>query len=153
MSNGCGNVLLYRGTGLISTIIKWQTRSGYSHAALLYPDGVTIIEAIQFHGVRKRQANIKDDPCDIFEVQGMTSDQWAQVFALAEAEIGCGYDYRSIFRFITRTKAGSPNRWFCSEFVFDLFQKVDVNLLARIKPWAVSPGHLALPPRLMEIPF
>jgi uncharacterized protein YycO len=147
---GFGNVLLYRSdSSLISGAICWQTRSIYCHAALLYPDGNTVIEAVQFRGVQKRQWNDNDEKrADIFEVEGMSDWQWRNALRFAEDELGCGYDYRSIFRFITRTDAGSDKRWFCSELVFAAIEFGNGRLLSRTRPWKVAPGHLALSPRL-----
>ena len=145
--DGAGKVLLYRGRGGIDKLIEWQTRSIYSHAALLYPNGLTVIESEQGYGVRRR---VFDDSewADRFAVDGMTAAQWDAAFKFAENEIGCGYDYRSVARFLTRRTAGSPTRWFCSELVFAALRVAGVKLLNRIYDWEVAPGHLALSTRL-----
>jgi uncharacterized protein YycO len=147
---GCGKVLLYwGGRGLIDRLICWQTRSPYCHAALLYPDGQTVIEAVAFKGVQQRQID-PSEKLEAFDVIGMNSGEWQLAFDFAERELaaGCGYDYRSIFRFITRTKAGSKNRWFCSELVFASVRHGGVYLLERTHDWATAPGHLAWSPLL-----
>jgi hypothetical protein len=101
-------VLLFRGKGVISTLIRWQTRGEYSHAALLMPDGM-IVESWQGAGVRVTSLS-----------------DWSHI------------DRLSI-----------PNaRWFCSELVFAALAHAGVHLFARIEPWAVSPGLLAISPLL-----
>ena len=53
-------ILLFTGGDPISLIVKWQTRSKYSHAALLIPGTNTLIESFPFIGVRKRELTAKD---------------------------------------------------------------------------------------------
>jgi len=145
-------ILLYRGRGPISKAIQWQTRSVYSHAAILLPDGVTVIEAMQFKGVRTRSLydpTVKD-AYDQFTVASFGPLQWAMVERFCRKELGSGYDYRNILRFITRTSSGSDSRWFCSELVFAAVQSAGLNLLERIQAWAISPGDLGLSPYLVE---
>lgn len=148
-------ILLYRGRGPVSRVIRWQTRSPYSHASILLPDGVTVIESIQFKGVHLRSLFDPKftDPFDAFSLAHATIGQWAQIETFARAELGAGYDYRNIFRFVTRTTSGHDTRWFCSELVFAAVASAGIKLLERIEPWAVSPGDLALSPILqpMEI--
>jgi uncharacterized protein YycO len=146
-----GRVLLFRAGGPIGKLIGWQTRSPYSHAALLDTDGITIIEAMQGHGVRRRPLTLADlKHCDVFDVANLTADGWERALQFAHAEVGSGYDYRSIFRFLTRRAAGSDTRWFCSELVFAALQEARVNLLERTHAWAVAPGHLAWSPLLIQ---
>lgn len=150
--DGCGRILLYRGTGVVSYLIRWFTRSEYSHAALLYPDGDTVIESMQGYGVRKRSIYDLDEPYDVFRVANMTPQQWNYAIAFCAGEIGCGYDYRSVIRFLTRQHAGSPNRWFCSELVFAAIRHAGPWLLERIEDWAVDPGDLRLSSLLIDGP-
>ena len=41
-----------------------------------------------------------------------------------------------------------PENWFCSCLIFSGLMRVKFNLLDRIPPWRVSPGHINLSPRL-----
>lgn len=149
---GLGKLLLYNGSGWISKAIEWQTCARgddkYSHAALLYPDGNTVIESYQGAGVRTRRF---DDPAfdsslvDAFDVKGMTALQWACALKYAEGELGCGYDYRGIIRFITRKDGGDPTRWWCSELAFAAIANIGIALL-RANPWQVDPARLGISP-------
>jgi hypothetical protein len=152
-----GKVLLYRGTGLLDRLIRWQTRSCYSHAAILVPlppwmvRPPSVIEAAPWAGVRERLLTPEDlRTADCFDVIGMDEEQWQYAIESARAEIGCRYDWRSVLRFLTRRKAGSANRWFCSELVFQKIREAGVTLLERIKDWEVSPGQLRLSLALEE---
>lgn len=147
-----GTILLFKGRGVVSGMIRLQTRSRYSHAALLYPDGITLIESWQGAGVRKK--SITDFAgVDAFIVPGMTEAQWRDAFRFAEAQLGMGYDYRSVLRFVTRVGARDNRRWFCSELVFAALHHAGVDLLARIPAAEVAPGHLAWSPLLLPVPI
>lgn len=139
-------ILLFRGRGIISRLIRWQTRSRYSHAAFLLPDG-RILEAWQGSGVRVAHV---PDWCDIdvFAVEGVDRLQWSAVLGFARAQIGKGYDYRGVFRFLSRRRTPDNGRWFCSELVFASLAKAGVDLLRDTDPAEVSPGMLARSPLL-----
>ena len=143
-------ILLFRGRGLISALIRWQTRGAYSHAAILLPDG-RILESWQGDGVRIK---VLDDMRGVesYEVTGITPEQWDAAIAFAESQVGRGYDYWAVVRFIARSRMPDNERWFCSELVFDALRHAGVHLFQRIDGWAVSPGMLAISPLLSPKP-
>lgn len=140
-------VLLFRGREPLSAMIRWQTRSVYSHAALLLDNGC-VIEAISGRGVRLVPP-IDLSAVDVFDVSGMSERQWGRAIQFARHQIGCGYDYWAIIRFISRNRMPYNHKWFCSELVFAAIAQAGVNLLERVEPWAVSPGLLAMSPLLI----
>lgn len=140
-------ILLFRGRGVVSALIRWQTRSAYSHAAILLPDGETIIEAWQFKGVQERKLTDWQG-IDAFMVPSMDDWQWAKAVEHARQQIGKPYDYRGVFRFLTRSEADDNGKLFCSELVFASCLHGRAHLLKRIKPGAVAPSHLAISPLL-----
>jgi uncharacterized protein YycO len=146
-------ILLFKGNSFVSRLIRWQSRSCYSHAAVLFSDGY-IVESREFVGVRGFYQADEDlrgyGPCDVFSIDAIWyNEPAAQEWALGQ--LGKRYDYRSVARFITRRQEerNGNGRWFCSEFAFACCQKAGVNLLERVQPWAVSPGLLALSPKLL----
>lgn len=141
-------VLLFRGRGLISAAIRWQTRSEYSHAALLMPDG-RILESWQGAGVRVKEITDWTD-VDRFTVPALTDTGWGKVLDFAWAQIGSGYDYTGVLRFVSRRKSPENNRWFCSELVFAALVQTGLPILARIDAAEVSPALLALSPHLYK---
>ena len=143
-------ILLFRGRGPVSALIRWQTRSQYSHAALLLQDG-SVIEAWQGGGVRRKW--LRDwVGVDILSVPGMTDEQWHQAIAFARAQIGLRYDWRGVFRFVSRRRAPGDDRWFCSELVYAACRSAGVDLLRDTDPAEVSPGMLARSPLLTPTP-
>jgi uncharacterized protein YycO len=145
-------VLLFKGESIISRLIQWQSRSPFSHAALLFSDGY-LVESREFVGVQGFYQSYRDmrgyGECSAFSIK---ADRINEPAALewSVSQLRKRYDYRSVARFITRRQEerNGNGRWFCSEFVFAACQKAGVNLLERIEPWACSPGLLALSPLL-----
>ncbi|MEW6306060.1 MAG: hypothetical protein AB1705_21495 [Verrucomicrobiota bacterium] len=136
---------------MIGRLIRWQTRSPYSHASIVF-EGGRVIESREFIGVRQL-ASLQPQPgerIDLYRVP-LTGDQCEAIRAFLYAQLGKPYDYTSVLRFISRRKASreSGHRWFCSELVFAAFHHAGVRLLDRVEPWAVSPGLLSLSPLLV----
>lgn len=145
---GGAMILLFHGRGAISALIRWQTRGNYSHAALMDASDGSIIEAWQGAGVRRRR--LEDwSGVDAFNVQGMTPEMWAEACAWAASHIGDRYDYRSVFRFMTRKDCSPDDVWFCSEIVFAALEHVGIRLL-RTDAWRVSPEMLSMSPLLIQ---
>lgn len=141
-------ILLFRGRGLVSALIRCQTGSQYSHAALLLPDG-SIIEAWQGAGVRQRWLK---DWCevDVFAVRGMTETQWQAAIGYAKAQVGKKYDWCGVLRVAARFRTPDNSRWFCSELVFKALEVAGVRLLRHVRACEVSPGMLAKSPLLLH---
>lgn len=150
-----GFVALYRGTGVIGSLIKWQTRSPYSHASLVYADGQgrptdLSIEAREFRGVRRHQITPEEwKVVDLFRVEGVTAAMWHDAFAFAERQLSKNYDWRGVARFVTRVPARENDRWFCSELACAAIRYAGIPLLKRIDCHEVSPGILRLAPALV----
>jgi uncharacterized protein YycO len=142
-------ILLFRGRGFISSMIRWQTRSEYSHAAFLLPCG-RIIEAWQGSGVRIK---ILDDWQDVdsFGVHGMTEEQWTQAISFARMQIGKKYDYRAVFRFVSRKRVPFDDRWFCSELVAKSLEVAGVKLFRNLDSTEISPGMIARSPLTYDL--
>jgi len=144
-------LLLFRGKGVISALIRWQTRSKYSHAALLLPNG-DIIEAWQGlgAGVRIKRGLDSWDGVEIYAVPSATAAAWNEVIGFARSRVGAGYDYWSVARFISRRHMPPNDKWFCSELVFAAFRFAGIHLL-RAESQEVSPGMLSRSPLITRV--
>lgn len=144
-------ILLYRGVSLVSRAIRWQTRSEYSHAAWMLPDG-SVIEAWR-SGVRHVPSPfVNHSPgteIDVYAVDGLTSRQARDVRDFLLAQVGRGYDWLSVLRFVSR-REGASSRWFCSELVHAALAEAGVELL-RGPSWQFAPGHLAWSPLVSRV--
>ncbi len=141
-----GRLLLFTGGDWISWIVKWQARSHYSHAAMLIPGTNAVIESYPGKGVRKRVLTAKDwERIHAYEIDGMDARQWAEAIQFCEAQLGMPYDWRSVFKFVTRTAASENGKWFCSELCFKAVENVYRPLLQMTAEYA-NPGHLGASP-------
>ena len=141
---------LHRGAGLIGTAIRWQTRSQYSHASLVYADrsgnpSNLSIESREFRGVRRHIITPEEwKAVDLFDVPSMSAAMWHDAFTFAHRQLGKGYDWRGVARFVTRIPATENDRWFCSELVCAALRYAGERVLQRIDCCEVSPGLLRL---------
>lgn len=133
----------------MSTMIRWQSRSRYSHAAVVTPKG-TIIEAWQGKNGGVREKNLSDwTGIDVFDVPDLTHGQSNRVWQWLTGKVAqrCRYDYWGVARFLSRRSAPSNDKWFCSELVFEAFRQARCPLLVNIPAWKVYPGILSYSPR------
>jgi len=142
----------------ISKLIEWETRSKYSHAAIVQTDG-SVIEAVENEGVH-RLSKLPDvaypDRIDLFEVRGpyggLNDTQTANIEAFLGRQLGLPYDWPDLIGFVTRSgNAEVRGAWFCSELVFAAIEAGGVTLLRDIPPFQVSPGILSLSPYLVPV--
>lgn len=117
---------------MVGRLIRWQTRSEYSHAALVFSrellshiddlaplqkqfeGGVEVnhelthklvtIEAREFRGVRLTEGVVKaiGANVDLFSVRGLGLDHLVLAWEFAKAQLGKDYDYTMVARFISR---------------------------------------------------
>lgn len=140
---------LFRGRGIVSALIRWQTRSKYSHAAI-FVDDHTILEAWPTKGVR---INFLTDLSDIdfFDIT-TTPRQELTIIDFFQTQMGKPYDYFGVFNFITKFPFFKPyESWFCSEIVFAALKEAGILPLNNIEPNKVSPFHLSISPILKQI--
>ncbi len=139
-------------------LIRWQTRSPWSHALLVYgPDGRSdqwqVIEAVAGKGVIQRPFDIRgeDHQVTLFRVcHPRAAEHEDRVIAFAQRQVGKPYDWTMVIRFVTRKQEAreSSGKWFCSEMAYAALWYNGLSLLRDTKPWEVSPGLLARSPAL-----
>lgn len=132
----------------MSTLIKWQTRGDYSHAAIQLEDG-RIYESWQgFKNGGVRLANIGDgEGIDYFSLE-VTYSQYNELVKYLDNQLGKKYDYTGVLRFLSRRKAKEDDKFFCSELVFDALKHVGILLFKETLGWEVSPQMLSRTPLL-----
>ena len=138
-------VCLHRSGGLLGALIRWQTRSPYSHASMLIEG--KHYESVAGKGVVRSPLS---KSAELFLVDGIDDTSAA---SFVDKQLGKGYDYSSVLRFVSRKQASrkSSRKWFCSELVYATCQKGGIELLRAVAPWEVSPGMLSRSPLLKEM--
>ena len=101
-----------------------------------------------FQGVRKLTFWEDVSKIDFFLVTGTYNNTRAVEFL--EAQIGKGYDWYGILRFLPRWRKDN-DRWFCSELAFEALRRAGITLLRDIPATKVTPGGLASSPYLTQI--
>lgn len=151
-------VLLHSGPGIIGSLIRWQTRSEFSHASLLFSDD-TVIESREFRGVRKLHVNevyraMHEEPklrISVYEFfRPISKEQEAGARRFAEEQIGLGYDYMDVVSFLTRRRRTEDDAWFCSELVSAVCRRAGRPLFHDTADWEVAPGLI---PRSLALTY
>lgn len=145
-------IALYAGKSLVSRLIRWRTRSLYSHAALLMDDGTTI--AAWHRGGVRWHANLSvghtpGTRVDLFEVS-MSDRQAEHIARFCAGEIGLDFDLCGALR-LRRANSAHPHKWVCAELIFAALRLAGVlhHPLGWVENYAPgSPGELASAPEL-----
>lgn len=144
-------IALHRAPGVVGSLIRWQTRSQYSHASLYCP-GLGIIEAREGKGVQRlTDFHLKaGERVELYRVNGATDEEVSAAWMFAADQTGKAYDWTMVLRFVSRRQESrsSSGKWFCSELVYAAFLSAGVELLRATEPWEVSPGLLGRSPYL-----
>ena len=114
-------VAFYRGkNGFCDKIIRWWTKSPYSHAELILPDGITWIRIGPF--ASSKLCAIKKEKWDPrnwdFVSITVTSEQTETIKDFFERTKGCKYDWigmllSQFLPFHVKRKG----KWYCSEWI------------------------------------
>jgi hypothetical protein len=151
-------IAFYRGTSILSRLIKWFNWSRWSHVSWIEWDGdKSEIEAWQptvQHVKHWGDNHTKGTRVDLFDLQDpLSEDEHANLLAFLTSEIGCGYDYFGIVGFILRIKGPARKRWFCSELIFEGLLHAKRRVLCNVEPYQVSPGLMATSPDLVFVGY
>jgi len=156
-------ILLFRGRGIASALIRWQTWSKYSHVAVFLEDG-TIIESEPGIGVRQLKIPA-EGIADFCAKRGgclalspaIDARQHADIIRFLRLQIGKPYDWRGVFRFVIPFIKHDPldsmihqNHWFCSDVIAAAFEFAGCPLLFRIPYYKVSPEKITYSLRLRQ---
>jgi len=137
----------------MSRVIRWLTRSDYSHVAVVLNDG-RVVEAWD-SGVRivdsLSDQHTPGTTVDLFEFDPpLTQGQEAAGERYLLGRIGKRYDWTGVFRFVTRRRGSDANRDFCSELLDQTVQAMELTLFRQTQSWEIPPGWV---PRSLALKF
>lgn len=127
----------YKGTrpglaGIYNRLVRWWTRSEFSHVELVLSTGIAWSAAFADGGVR-------DKPIDVNTANWVVINLPPELEQAAEAWFaahrGARYDLLGNLQFVLSPIPHSQRRWFCSEAV--------AAALGIPEPWRYSPASLA----------
>lgn len=144
-----GDLILLKNDSILSRIIKFFSKSEYSHVAVYLEDGFVIESdwgGVQISHLRK----YKSVEYDVYYHAKMDKDKAEMLTQWMLGQVGSRYDYGGIFG-ILLNKLGltKKNHWddkasyWCCELVADAYLNVGLKVCAREETWLVSPGDLA----------
>lgn len=133
-----GDILLFKGEDGISKLIRWGTKSKYSHVAVCVSPKMNLaIEAITRGGVRARDIREIKEGYDVYRVKGIYPYDIDETISYLVSKLNSKYDYFGVlFLGLLRllAKIGLPlkdvaNKWqkdrdyFCSELCYEAFYR------------------------------
>lgn len=133
----------YKGTrpglqGIYSRAVRWIDRGPYSHAELVFSDGLSASASYIDGGVRLKRIDYNPAHWDLIDLP-QSLEPYAR--AWFESRLGAPYDLMGNVRFVLPWLADSERGWFCSEAL--------AAALGWAEPWRFGPNGLAaLLPRL-----
>jgi hypothetical protein len=112
-------VAFYRGThaglpGVYNRLVRWWTRSQYSHVELILPWGAAASSSAMDGGVRFKFIDFDPALWDFVDVPlelASSAEDWFNT------HYGQGYDYLGNVHFVLSAVGDDKRKWFCSEAV------------------------------------
>ena len=154
-------IQMHKGTSLVSRLIRWFSRSTYSHVSLWFvdltdPRGGFVLESIEPNGVRHvpaiwyREAR-RDGRITLYAFrEPLTVEERIRMESFIRREMGQPYDWAGVFRFVTRRRPAHDEKWFCSELVAHAAAHAWRPLFVNTEPWEVQPGDIPRSPLLVR---
>ncbi len=155
-----GDVLMYKGRGILSSLIKWFTKSEYSHAGITawWNDRLMVMESVGKGVVTKTLSkNIRDYHGDI-EWFTLKSDydevQRKAIVKCAQTDLGKEYNNRQLYKialnkifgieFSRYDRERRSRKLFCSQYVSMVFFKsIGLDLKENLASSFTSPDDIA----------
>lgn len=149
-------IAFYKGDGgILHRIIKWWTKSKYSHAELIMPDNITWISISPFLSSRvtSRTRNVIENECDwdylTFKLnwrEPVRKYQLAQLDKFISDTAGCKYDWIGMIAsqflpFLIKRRS----KWYCSEWIAHALVNSRIVMWDDLKIYDtpdLSPGRL-----------
>ena len=145
---------LYRQGGTFDALIKWWTRTAYSHAALCYGQMHRKDLKIEALLTGVRQAKLEDYPgnwiIDCLELPDIPEDLHTEIWEEARKYLGRKYDFKGVLSFLWKYFRQNPEAFFCSELIETVLGKFGLNCCEK-SPWKVIPADLASSSRTVKI--
>ena len=156
-----GDILLFQGKGMMSRLIRWGTRSPYSHVAVsVSPEMNLCIEACS-GGVRARDIRKIKDFYEVYRVKEGYSYELDKVITFLVDKLNRRYDFFGVFwlgflKFLRliglRFLEKMSNEWqrsrdyFCSELCYEAFwEGGGLDIVPDVDEAAItSPGDIAM---------
>jgi hypothetical protein len=127
---------------LFPKLIRWWTKSPYSHCEIIFTNGLTFSADCNSTGIRTKFKTSNHNTVDWDFVKiPVDAETEAKLFRWATTEAGCLYDFVGIvFTQILPLSFQNPWWWFCSELCTAFLQQA--GLLTDLIAYKLNPGQL-----------
>ncbi len=171
-----GDILLCKGKGWISSLIRWETGSIYSHVAVVASASLgLIVEAVPKGGVRAISIENYKTPYDLYRVKDRASFEPLQVVAYlirtlarkydlqSTVKLGCelllrnlGFIQLAVLKAAKQKEAADSLQkdqdYFCSELCYLAFMAGGLDIVPQIgNAETTSPGDIARSPLMIKV--
>ncbi len=114
-------IAFYKGKGdFVNAVVRWWTKSIYSHAELILPDELTWISiSPSFNSKITRRLKLEVDysEWDFIDIE-VSAEQYNVILAFFEETEGQGYDWVGmLLSQFSPCKIKHRERWYCSEWI------------------------------------
>jgi len=139
------DIILSKDNSIISRIIKYLTKSEYSHVSIMV-DACYIAESIGFESVQIKRFYETD--YDVFRVVGLTDEQKEKIGEFIIQNLNHKYDYFRLismaFHIIFKWNVVNISKWYtCDEFVLLSFLNANIDLLPDKDIDEITPNDFA----------
>jgi len=138
-----GDILLLKGKSLFSKIVKWWTKSEYSHSAMFATPHLVIesdFGGVQFNLTEK----YKNMDYDVYRHKDITRNQQEKVFYWSFSKTDKGYDHMGLLGIVLGTTSlDNKSRYWCSEFNMDAYIHAGVKIDCDKDTHRVTPQDIA----------
>lgn len=143
-------LVFFRGNGPIASLIRWQTRGEYAHVGWLCEDGTFFESHAQTGVVHVAHPWVNNrGEADIYYVHGLTFEHRGLIEQFCASQIGAGYDWLGVARFVSGINRNNWRRWFCSELVAEACETANFPL-QMTDAWRLNPVTLSWSPEIQK---
>ena len=146
-----GDIILFKPTGFISSLIAKISGSKYSHSAVVFDDilDATFILEVDWSASRLICLDSLKRDHDVFRInQNFDANKFRENIIKSGKYFNIPYDYVQLFSFWRRFLFKAPirsneDKYICSEIVDRAFYDIDIVLVEDYRVGEVSPEDLA----------
>ena len=161
-----GDVFMYRGTGIGSSIIQWVTRSPYSHAGISawWNERLMVMEAkgsgVVVSPFSRSIGNYHGDVEWFSSTQEISEEDRLKMVVFAQEELGKTYGrWKTIVLGIQtlfqrnpdkRDRLRKQKKLFCSEYIAQIYNSIGLDLKKKTSDHFMNPADIANSPLLEQ---
>jgi hypothetical protein len=164
------DILLYKGTGFVSHLIQFGTKSPYSHVAVVVDPAIFLgIESNTGHQAGVRAIDLRKisaDQVDVFRIKPAFSFDATKIISFLVEHLGAKFDHLGVtwlgvlkgvslltaFKFQPYNQFQKSKDYFCSELCYEAFHAGGIDIVPEVGQADItSPGDIAKSSRLEKI--